>query len=145
MKKPSDIAIWLCESWPIHTLKVHYDMTGVDSAAVRWIPNPVEVAERRWPVLRLRWLPAWHCALDIRPHAPASIPAPTAAQCLGALAKPGHSFLNMTHQEFKKELCAMVTRDIESIKRQLFGPSKRIARKSRRARQPWLKRLKTGE
>lgn len=32
MNKPSDIKIWLYESWPIHTLKVHYDMTGVDTA-----------------------------------------------------------------------------------------------------------------
>lgn len=32
MKKPSDIEIWLYESWPIHTLKVDYDMTGVDTA-----------------------------------------------------------------------------------------------------------------
>lgn len=32
MNKPSDIKIWLYESWPIHTLKVHYDMTSVDTA-----------------------------------------------------------------------------------------------------------------
>ena len=32
MNKPSDIKIWLYESWPIHALKVHYDMTGVDTA-----------------------------------------------------------------------------------------------------------------
>lgn len=33
MKKPSDIAIWLVENEPFHTMHIEYRATGVDTAA----------------------------------------------------------------------------------------------------------------
>ena len=50
----------------------------------------------------------------------------------------------MTDAEFKKKLVEAVSRDLASIRRQLFGPSKRSISKARRAKQPWLKRLRAG-
>lgn len=35
MNKPSDLDIWLTESWPITTIKVSYLITGEDTAETR--------------------------------------------------------------------------------------------------------------
>ena len=54
------------------------------------------------------------------------------------------AFTEEEKAKIKAKLVFEVSKDIDHIKRQLFGPCRSIARNKRRSSQPWLRTLKTG-
>ena len=54
------------------------------------------------------------------------------------------SYEEEDEERLKRRLYAQVSRDIEFMKQSLFSDSGRAARRARRKKQTWLKRLKLG-